>query len=190
MLWPVALAPPRCSERYTCRMPRPRPTIAEARSPEALDEVRTLFLEYAHSLGWDLSHGGRLADEIQELPGPYAPPEGSLLLACLGDDAVGVLGLQPVPEDVRTLGVGAEEFGELKRLYVRPEYRRQGIGRALMERSAEEARARGYRSLVLTTSAEMMPLAQNLYDSLGYRTTETYRTDMPYPGIRWLRLDL
>jgi hypothetical protein len=36
----------------------------------------------------------------------------------------------------------------------------------------------------------MMPLAQGLYDSLGYATTDTYRTDMPYPGIRWLRLDL
>ena len=59
-----------------------------------------------------------------------------------------------------------------------------------MKRSEEEARARGYRSLVLTTSAEMMPLAQGLYDSLGYETTDTYRTDMPYPGIRWLRLDL
>jgi ribosomal protein S18 acetylase RimI-like enzyme len=166
------------------------PTIVEATSPTDLEDVRTLFLEYANSLGWDLSQGGRFADEIQNLPGPYAQPAGALLLARIGDCAAGVVGLQPVPEDARALGVGAEHFGELKRLYVRPEYRRHGVGRALMRQSEDAARARGYRSLVLTTSAEMMPLAQGLYDSLGYETTETYRNDMPYPNIRWLRLDL
>ena len=149
-----------------------------------------LFLEYADSLGWDLTQGGRFAAEIRDLPGPYAQPAGTLLLAYIERDAAGVVGLQPVPEDARALGVEAEHFGELKRLYVRPEYRRHGIGRALMKRSEDEARARGYQSIVLTTSAEMMPLAQGLYDSLGYEMTETYRNDMPYPGIRWLRLDL
>lgn len=166
------------------------PTITLATSAEDLEDVRTLFLEYAHSLGWDLTQGGRLAEEIENVPGPYRPPSGCLLLARVEDRAAGVLGLQAVPEDARVLGVGAEHFGELKRLYVRPEYRRHGIARALMKRAEDEARARGYRSLVLTTSAEMMPLAQDLYDALGYQTTETYRTDMPWPGIRWLRLDL
>lgn len=166
------------------------PTIAEATSPADFEDVRQLFLEYANSLGWDLSQGGRFADEIGNLPGPYAQPAGTLLLARVERRAAGVIGLQPVPEDAMVHGVGAERFGELKRLYVRPEYRKHGVGRALMRRSEVEARSRGYMSLVLTTSAEMMPLAQGLYDSLGYETTETYRTDMPYPGIRWLRLDL
>jgi putative acetyltransferase len=165
-------------------------TIIEAGSPTDLEDVRTLFLDYAESLGWDLSHGGHLADEIHNLPGPYTQPAGTLLVARIGGDAIGVLGLQPVPEHARALGVGAEHVGELKRLYVRPEYRRRGVGNALVKRSEDEARARGYSSLVLTTSAEMMPLAQNLYDSLGYQTTETYRTDLPWDGIRWLRLDL
>lgn len=171
-------------------MPQPELTIAEATSPEDIGSARQLLLEYAESLGWDLSQGGRLADELRELPGPYAPPDGSLLLAKIDGDPAGVLGLQAVPEDVRALGAGAEHFGELKRLFVRPGYRRMGVGRSLMKRAEDEARTRGYRSLVLTTSAEMMPLAQGLYDSLGYATTDTYRTDMPYPGIRWLRLDL
>jgi putative acetyltransferase len=164
--------------------------IVQATSPADLEDVRRLFLDYANSLGWDLTQGGRFADEIGNLPGPYAQPAGTLLLARIGGEAAAVLGLQPVPGDAMVRGVGAEHFGELKRLYVRPQYRRHGIGRALMKRSEDEARARGYCSLVLTTSAEMMPLAQALYDSLGYSTTETYRTDMPYPGIRWLRLDL
>jgi putative acetyltransferase len=166
------------------------PIITTASSRADLEEVRELFLEYAHSLGWDLTQGGRFADEIGNLPGPYVEPAGTLLVARIGGRPAGVLGLQAVPEDARALGVGAESFGELKRLYVRPEYRRNGVGRALMKRAEDEARARGYRSLVLTTSAEMMPLAQALYDSLGYETTETYRTDLPFPGIRWLRLDL
>ncbi len=166
------------------------PTIYVATSPTDIEDVRRLFVDYAKSLGWDLTQPGRFRDEIENLPGPYAAPQGALLLARVDGKPAGALGLQPVPEDVRALGVGAEHFGELKRLYVEPEFRQHGIGRELMQRSEREARARGYKSLVLTTSAEMMPLAQGLYDSLGYRTTETYRTDMPYPGIRWLRLDL
>ena len=171
-------------------MPQSHLTIVEAMSSAEIEDVRTLFVEYANSLGWDLTQGGRFADEILNLPGPYAQPAGSLLLACLDGQPAGAVGLQPVPEDVRASGAGAQDFGELKRLYVRPEYRRHGVGRALMKQSEDAARARGYTALVLTTSAEWMPLAQGLYDSLDYRTTETYRTDMPYPGIRWLRLDL
>ena len=101
-----------------------------------------------------------------------------------------MLGLQPVPEGARVHGVGADTAGELKRLFVRPESRRRGIARMLMRRAESEARERGYDALVLTTSAEMMPLAQGLYDSLGYTRTEPYRDDMPYPQIRWMRLAL
>jgi putative acetyltransferase len=75
-------------------------------------------------------------------------------------------------------------------LYVRPEHRRAGVARALMLRAEAEGRARGYAALVLTTNAEMMPLAQGLYDSLGYATTVPYRDDMEWPDIRWMRLAL
>lgn len=161
--------------------------IIEARTAEDLAAVRELFTEYAESLGWDLSQGGRFADEIRELPGPYAQPRGSLLLAYADGEPAGALGLQPVPEDARVSGIGAEHFGELKRLYVRPEYRRQGVAEALMQRSESEARERGYDRLVLTTSEEMFPLAQGLYDRLGYEVTREYRDDMPYPHIRWMQ---
>ena len=59
-----------------------------------------------------------------------------------------------------------------------------------MRRAETEALARGYDGLVLTTSAEMMPLAQHFYEALGYAETAPYRDDMPYPNIRWMRKDL
>ncbi len=180
---------PTLGDEYTGSVPSSQLTIEEATTAEDVESVRQLFLEYAHSLGWDLSQG-RVADEIRNLPGPYAPPAGALLLAKVGGQAAGALGLEAVPEDARVFGVGAESFGELKRLYVYPQFRGRGVATALVKRSEEEARLRGYRTLVLTTSAEMFPLAQGLYDALGFTTTETYRSDMPYPGIRWLRLDL
>jgi GNAT superfamily N-acetyltransferase len=164
--------------------------IIEATSDGELADAGRLLREYAESLGWDLSSDSRRAEDMLAPPGPYAPPRGSLLLAYADGEAAGVLGLQAVPEAVRIAGVGAETAGELKRLFVRPEARRHGLGRKLMERAEVEARARGYDALVLTTSAEMMPLAQHLYDSLGYGPAEPYRDDMPWPGIRWLRKGL
>jgi putative acetyltransferase len=160
--------------------------IFQASTAEQIDAVRGLFREYAASLGWDLTDS-RVAHEMELLPGPYSPPAGSLMLAHVGDSAAGALGLQPVPESCRIDGVGAESAGELKRLFVAPQFRRSGVGRALMLRAEDEGRERGYDSLVLTTSAEMMPLAQGLYESLGYSEFEPYRDDMPWPEIRWMR---
>lgn len=163
--------------------------IVEATTPEQLIEVRRLFCEYASSLGWDLADS-RIAHEMDRLPGPYAPPHGSLMLAYAGDSPAGALGLQPVPEGCRMEGTGAERAGELKRLFVLPEFRRFGVGWALMKRAEVEALARGYDGLVLTTVTEMMPLAQRFYDSLGYVETAPYRDDMPMPKIRWMRKEL
>ena len=170
-------------------MTSPAPHILLATTPDHLAAAGRLLGDYAASLGWDPTDS-RLAHEIAELPGPYAPPSGSLMLAYVGDEPAGVLGLQPVPELCRIAGAGAERAGELKRLFVRPEFRRHGVGQALMERAEAEALARGYDSLVLTTSPEMMPLAQHLYESLGYVESAPYRDDMPYPHIRWMRKEL
>jgi putative acetyltransferase len=164
--------------------------IVQASTPEEIDAARQLLHEYAVSLGWDPDSGGWMHDEMAALPGPYAPPHGSLLLAYAGDVPAGVMGLQPVPDGVRIPGTGADTAGELKRLYVRPTHRRLGIAKALMLQAEAEARTRGYDALVLTTNAEMMPLAQGLYDSLGYAPTTHYRDDMQWPDIRWLRLAL
>jgi putative acetyltransferase len=163
--------------------------IVEAGTPEQVEDARRLFGEYASALGWDLTSGW-IAEELATLPGPYAPPVGSLMVAYVGVEPAGALGLQRVPEGSRYETVDVSDSGELKRLYVRPEFRRHSLGRALMLRAEDEARARGYDALLLTTNAEMFPLAQNLYDTLGYVETAPYRNDMPWPAIRWMRKTL
>lgn len=160
--------------------------IVEATTPGQIDDVRRLFGEYAASLGWDLTSGW-IAQEMAGLPGPYAPPAGSLMLALVGKRPAGALGLQVVPEPSRVPGVDVSGSAELKRLFVRPEFRRHGVGRALTLCAEDEARDRGYDSLLLTTNSDMFPLAQSLYDAFGYVETAPYRGDMPYEGIRWMR---
>jgi putative acetyltransferase len=163
--------------------------IVEATTPDQIEDARRLFGEYASSLGWDLTSGW-IAEELTRLPGSYAPPAGSLMVAYVGEEPAGALGLQPVPEKARFEDVDVTRSGELKRLFVRPDLRRHGVGAALMSRAEDEARARGYDALLLTTNGEMMPLAQRLYDSLGYVETPPYRSDMPWPAIRWMRKSL
>ena len=167
-------------------MTSPAVHIVEASSAEQIAAVRALFSAYAASLGWDDSDG-RLSAELDGLPGTYSPPAGSLMLALVADEPAGAIGLQVVPEFARIPGTGAETTGELKRLFVADRFRCFGVGRALMLRAESEAIDRGYDSLVLTTNAEMFPLAQGLYDTLGYVETVPYRDDMPWPDIRWLR---
>ena len=127
-------------------MTSPQVRIAEARSPQQLEDARTLLGEYASSLSWDLTSGW-IAEELATLPGHYAPPAGSLMVAYTGDEPAGVLGLQPVPVNARFAHMDVTRSGELKRLFVRPEYRRSGVGRALMLRAEDEARGRGYDAL-------------------------------------------
>lgn len=164
--------------------------IVEASSPQELADAVGLFRGYAAELGWDLSGGGRFAEEIANPPGPYALPTGALLVAYIRDEPVGVLGVQAVPVEPRVPGTGAESAAELKRLFVRGDCRRLGVGEALMCHAETVARRLGYESVVLTTSPHMMPLAQGLYERLGYRTTTPYRDDIHVPDIRWLKVDL
>jgi GNAT superfamily N-acetyltransferase len=112
------------------------------------------------------------------------------MVAYVGGDPAGVLGLQSVPQNARFEHMDVTRSGELKRLFVRPDHRRSGVGRELMLRAEDEARERGYNALLLTTNAETMSLAQPLYDSLGYVETTPYRSDMVWPDIRWMRKDL
>jgi ribosomal protein S18 acetylase RimI-like enzyme len=76
----------------------------------------------------------------------------------------------------------------MKRLYVRPAWRRSGVGRKLAEAVITEARARGYRRMLLDTLPEM-ETAQALYRSIGFRDTEPYRHN-PVPGASFLELEL
>lgn len=153
-------------------------TIVEAHGPAHLPAVRDLFREYAASLPFSLCFQG-FEQELETLPGRYAPPSGRLLLAFDGDRPTGCVA-------VRELGPGS--ICEMKRLYVRPAARRTGLGRLLASRIIDEARAIGYERMRLDTSHDMIA-AQALYESLGFRRIERYNDD-PIDGTIWMELRL
>ncbi len=151
--------------------------IVQATSPIELRDVRTLFLEYAASLGFDLRFQG-FDREVATLPGEYAPPRGVLLLATAAGQAAGCAALRPLDELAC----------EMKRLYVRPTWRRHGLGRLLCENLIAEAQNRDYASMKLDTVPPMVE-AIALYRSLGFRAIEPYRFN-PIPGALFMELTL
>jgi GNAT superfamily N-acetyltransferase len=154
-------------------------------SPSAaeLEIVRFLFRQYADSLGFDLCFQG-FAEELEGLPGEYAPPRGRLLLAFA---AAGEGGARE-PAGCAALRPLEAEVGEMKRMYLLPAFRRRGLGRLLAERIIAEARQAGYRRLRLDT-IDFMKEALGLYRSLGFREIPPYRFN-PIPGAVYLELDL
>ena len=148
-----------------------------AASADDVALVRELFLEYAASLGFDLSFQG-FDREVASLPGAYAPPRGALLLAVDGSIPAGCVGLRAWGEDTC----------EMKRLYVRSSHRGKGAGSALVRRLLEEARARGYRRMRLDT-VPGMDAAIALYRAAGFQEIAPYRAN-PIPGALFLELEL
>ena len=150
--------------------------IIPAASQAQLDEIRKLFQEYAASLPFDLAFQ-RFDEEVKKLPGEYGPPTGSLLLAV--DDkevAYGCASLRKV--DAKT--------GEMKRLYVKPEVRKQGVGRQLAHAIIDTAGGRGYQRVVLDTTPHMKE-AIDLYESLGFQRIKAYRKN-PIKGALFFEL--
>jgi GNAT superfamily N-acetyltransferase len=144
---------------------------------EDVQEVRTLFEEYQESIGLDLEFQD-FSSELASLPGAYVPPRGRLLLARSGGAAAGCVALRPLSADTC----------EMKRLYVRPAFRKAGAGRLLAERLIAEARSIGYARMCLDTLPSMVR-AQQLYESLGFRDIDAYRYN-PLAGTRYMALDL
>ena len=139
--------------------------------------MRLLFVEYAESLGVDLSYQGFDA-ELATLPGDYAAPRGRLLLARVDERAAGCVALRAL----------TDEIAEMKRLYVRPAFRGGKLGRQLAARVVDEARTLGYRSMRLD-SLPGMTEAITLYESLGFRRIEAYRFS-PVPGTVFMELTI
>lgn len=146
-----------------------------------MDLVRTLFREYQASIGVDLCFQGFEA-ELASLPGAYAAPGGRLLLAYVDDACAGCVALRPLK------GGRAGQDCEMKRLYVRPDFRGRQISRRLVERVLQDAREIGYRRIVLDTMSSMRA-AQALYRSLGFVEIAPYYTN-PLPEITYMELDL
>ncbi len=147
-------------------------------SPGQLEAARELFLEYAQSLGFSLCFQN-FDQELASLPGDYAPPRGRLLLAYVAAVAAGCVALHPLEADVC----------EMKRLYVRPQFRGLGIGRALVDRILAEARAAGYSRMRLDTVAPIMRDAVRMYRALGFGEIAPYRAN-PIPGALYMEREL
>lgn len=160
----------------------PNLRIIEALEGENVELVRGLFKEYG---AWGQAKGIVFPEEFQafqeqlaNLPGCFAPPDGRLLLAMHQGRAAGCVALRKLGDDVC----------EMKRLYVAPAFRRLGIGRALAEAVIEQARKIGYASMRLDTVAAMK-VAGVLYVSLGFKEIEAYRYN-PLEDAKFMELEL
>lgn len=153
-------------------------TIVGAASPTQIAQARELFLEYAASLGFSLCFQNFDA-ELAGLPGDYAPPSGRLLLAEYDGQLAGCAALHQLEPDV----------SEMKRLYLRPQFRGKGIGRALSERLIAEARSIGYTRMRLDTVEPVMKDAVAMYRKLGFKEIAAYRKN-PMAGTLYMELKL
>ena len=152
--------------------------IAQAESPTEIETARVLFREYSDWLQVDLCFQN-FEQELAELPGDYAPPAGRLWLAWINQDIAGCIAM-------RSIGDG---ICEMKRLYVRPEFRGQGLGRLLAEKLIDEARKIGYRKMRLDTLPGQMDQAISMYRKLGFREIKRYYNN-PYEAALFMELDL
>ena len=153
-------------------------TIVSAEERAQIDQVRTLFGEYGASLGFSLCFQCPDA-ELAQLPGEYAPPEGQLLLGFCDSTPAGCVVLRKIEDGIC----------EMKRLYVRPKFRRHGLGRDLVLALIEKARQSPYERMRLDTIAASMTEAVGLYRSLAFQEIAPYH-DKPIPGAIFLELNL
>ncbi len=152
-------------------------TLATPRSPEELNAVRGLMREYAQAIGVDLCFQGFDA-EVAALPGEYRAPRGALLTAHVAADLAGCCALRPLDN------VDYPNACEMKRLYVRGDYRGRGVGRLLVEAILDAARQAGYASVLLDTLSDM-ETARALYGDLGFEEIAPYYHN-PIPGAHYL----
>ena len=135
--------------------------VAQAVSPASVAEVRGLFEQYAQLKGYEFE-GVNFEQEMAALPGPYTPAHGGrLLLATYEGEAAGCVGLKKLDAS------GAE----VKRLYVPPQYRGNGIGKMLVEAALQQAKELGYKRIVADTDLNMR-IAMLIFDEHGFRQVD------------------
>jgi len=139
--------------------------------------VSELFQEYAASLPFNLDFQD-FREELAHIENHYAPPRGRVYIARVDDQPAGCVALRYFEDGVC----------EMKRLYVRPTFRRRDIGRQLAETSIEAAREIGYDYMRLDT-VPTMKAANALYAELGFKPIEAYRYN-PVEGAIYLELEL
>lgn len=144
---------------------------------DMIKEVKQLFLEYAQSLKIDLTFQN-FEEEFKALPGKYGPPDGVLILALVDGKEVGCVALHKISENIC----------EMKRFYVRDNYRGLGIGNKLIVMIIEEAKKLRYSYMRLDTLPTMKK-AQELYKSFGFYDIAPYIYN-PIKGTRYMELKL
>ena len=152
--------------------------IFQATTDEHIQQARTLFEEYAASLGFSLCFQN-FDQELKNLPGDYAPPDGRLLLALENDQLAGCIALRKLERGIC----------EMKRLFVRPAHRATGLGRFLAESIIDEARKLGYTHMRLDTIPGKMDKAIVLYQSIGFVEIGPYCQN-PVEGAKFMELKL
>ena len=150
-------------------------------SPELIAATREIFLEYAHSLDVDLCFQNFDA-ELAGLPGEYTRPGGHLLLAFVDSALAGCGALRQMNE------ADYANACEMKRLYVRPAFRRFGLGRVIAQALLDEAQQAGYSEVLLDTLDDM-EAARGLYATLGFEEIPPYYYN-PIPGAHYLKASL
>jgi len=151
--------------------------IEIAKTGEQIELARALFGEYARSLDFQLCFQD-FQSELDSLPGEYASPDGCLLLAFYENNVAGCVAMRKLAEDTC----------ELKRMYIKPAFRRLGLGRQLADTIINKARQAGYRKMRLDTIDTMIE-AIDLYRSLGFEEVGRYRYN-PIEGARFFELEL
>ena len=141
-------------------------TILPAETPEQIHTAREMIVEYANWLEFNLCFQG-FEEELRTLPGRYAPPAGRLLLALWNEKPAGVIALRP-------LGEQGPAVCEMKRLFVRREFRGHGIGRVLAEQIIVEAAEMGYERMRLDTIPGKMDSAIAMYREMGFAEIGPY----------------
>jgi GNAT superfamily N-acetyltransferase len=155
--------------------------LRRAETAAELAQAAAIFREYAASLAIDLCFQNFDA-ELAALPGDYAAPTGYLLRAFVDGEAAGCGALRPLAE------VDYANACEMKRLYVRPGFRRFGLGRLMAQALLDEARRAGYSAMLLDTLDEM-EAARELYATLGFEEIPPYYFN-PIAGAHYLKADL
>jgi putative acetyltransferase len=152
--------------------------LIQASSTEEVQQAKLLFEEYASWVEISLCFQN-FDQEVANLPGDYAPPSGRLFLAIEDEKVMGCVALRKIGEGI----------GEMKRLYVRPEFRGRGLGRTLTEKLIAEAKQIGYTSLRLDTLPGKMDQAIAMYRALGFKEIAPYYRN-PVEGATFMELFL
>lgn len=148
--------------------------IRKAESENEIAQTKMLFREYEKWLGISLCFQN-FDDEVANLPGKYAEPDGRLFLAFAEEKLAGCIALRKLEDGIC----------EMKRLFVREDFRGLKIGKILIEKIIEEAKIIGYGKMRLDTYPPKMGKAVSLYESFGFREIPAYYHN-PYEEVLYL----